>query len=503
MTQDPELCLDPDLPDQIDWFRVLGSAAAASDLERLRVWHPFHHIRCTLTFYPVTEPQRREALIAAVRRVHRIKHPRLVPVLDLIEQQDRIGLLTSGDDGYTLRDCLQEVGALRVDEAAAIFEQLLSAVGALHRRRLVHGDLCPENILLAVVDGQLIARVRGFGRAPLGRWSPGSCYLAPEQISGGEASSHTDVFALGVLLYECLTGSLPFPAEDAWERRSQIRAGEQRSLAELVERLPMQLSFAVDSALRFDPGQRFASARHFAKAIPETAPLSADSEEVSGALDTMSLTPEEADPPAASAPERMEQWLRGAGPAGATVAPDGTSGAPPARSLAGRAAVGAVDALVRGAKLLRSLALPVVAVLLLLVLWAGDGCVDSWSMRSSLFSSRDSLAPVMASQGMALADEVIAVGVAPNQVRPLVARFEDARGRDEQISAGYSLTMGLLRHLRSLPPTDDPVLQQRRQQAQLGLSRLSQQYNSYDRARSEFERSTDDSIVGFFFSLLR
>ena len=152
-------------PEQIGWFKVLGTVPSpAEDVRTLLVWHPFHHTRCTLTLFPGIDALQRRTLLSDARKLRTINHPALIPVLDVVESGKQVGLLAEGIGGYSLRDCLDEVGALEVDEAVAIFRQLLGGVAALHHYGVTHGDLRPENIQLDVSGEKLVARLRGVGR---------------------------------------------------------------------------------------------------------------------------------------------------------------------------------------------------------------------------------------------------------------------------------------------------------------------------------------------------
>ncbi|MEL6349342.1 MAG: protein kinase [Myxococcota bacterium] len=261
----------PSLLDQsphLGWFPILGAIGDVDeDSQSLRIWHTFHHQMCDVRLLPCTDDAQRKLMRKAIRRLHRLEHPNLLPVLDLIVRENQIGLIEPAANGYTLRDSLNEMGALNLDEAMTIIKQLLQGVAALHRIGLIHGAIIPENVEFDVSGGELVVHLRGIGPALLGADHPDPNYQAPEGISGGRPDRRADVFALGVIFYECLAGERPYEGDDPWALRKAIRSGEYTPLQERVNNLPLDVAFAVDSALKGDSGLRFADAGAFARAF--------------------------------------------------------------------------------------------------------------------------------------------------------------------------------------------------------------------------------------------
>src|SRR5919107_1301785 len=157
---------------------------------------------------------RREARAAA-----RLSHPGLVGVFDQGVDGDTSYLTLEYVDGTNLRRHLGEQGALSVGEAFSILERVLDALAAAHRTGLVHRDVKPENVLLAS-DGRVKLADFGLARAVTEVTSTTTgtvlgtvAYLAPELVARGVSDTRTDVYAVGVLLYEMLTGRQPFTGE--------------------------------------------------------------------------------------------------------------------------------------------------------------------------------------------------------------------------------------------------------------------------------------------------
>ena len=223
---------------------------------------------------------RREAQIVA-----RLQHPGIVSIHDFGTFADGgaylVMELVRGDD---LRRVLQREGRLDTDRAVKIMTAICSAIEAAHQDGVLHRDLKPENILLP--GGGVEAKVLDFGVAKLladrgdeGRPQLGSstltvagsivgtpAYMAPEQLRGEPPDRRTDVFALGVIAYEMLTGDLPFGRGSLVDVAVAHHRGAHR-LATSVPGIPAPLDDAILRALEFNPERRPATAQQFATAV--------------------------------------------------------------------------------------------------------------------------------------------------------------------------------------------------------------------------------------------
>ncbi|MBK6684465.1 MAG: protein kinase [Deltaproteobacteria bacterium] len=153
------------------------------------------------------------------RALARLRHPNIVRVLDAGLENDVPFLAMEFVDGKDARRHLRTLpeGAAREAELKRLLRQLFGALAHIHARRIVHRDLKPENILIST-DGRV--KLMDFGVARLLRAPTGSsgllgtfAYMAPEQVTGGEIDGRSDLYAVGVFLYEILTGEYPFPVE--------------------------------------------------------------------------------------------------------------------------------------------------------------------------------------------------------------------------------------------------------------------------------------------------
>jgi serine/threonine protein kinase len=206
---------------------------------------------------------RDEAVIAA-----QIQHPNVIQIYDIGEAGGVPYLACEYADGGTLESKLQAEAPLPVVEAVKLVYQIARGVGAAHSRGVVHRDLKPANILLTS-DG--IPKVADFGLAKvLGAESntvTGSIlgtpsYMSPEQAAGviRRIAPQTDVYALGVILYECLLGMVPHQGNSVMETLDKVRTSPPPALRFRRHEIPDELEEVVLRCLRKIPGERYATA---------------------------------------------------------------------------------------------------------------------------------------------------------------------------------------------------------------------------------------------------
>jgi eukaryotic-like serine/threonine-protein kinase len=204
-----------------------------------------------------------EAVIAA-----QIQHPNVIQIYDIGESNGVPFLACEYADGGTLESKLRATGPMNVIEAVRLVYQIARGVGAAHSRGVVHRDLKPANILLTS-DG--VPKVADFGLAKvLGAESntvTGSilgtpAYMSPEQASGyvRRISPQTDVYALGVILYECLLGVVPHQGDSVMETLDKVRTHPPPALRFRRNEIPDALEEVVLRCLRKIPSERYATA---------------------------------------------------------------------------------------------------------------------------------------------------------------------------------------------------------------------------------------------------
>ena len=170
-------------------------------------------------------------------------------------------------EGRLLREQLAENSPLPLDKTLQITRQLVDALRYCHERGIVHRDLKPENVLITS-EGQVklvdfgIALLRGARRLTFRRLSNSvgtPDYMAPEQVRGERGDARTDVYSVGVMLFEMVTGEVPFQGDNALAVMSQRVNSEAPLLRRVRSDLPPQLEAVLFRALRRDPAERYSS----------------------------------------------------------------------------------------------------------------------------------------------------------------------------------------------------------------------------------------------------
>jgi eukaryotic-like serine/threonine-protein kinase len=203
---------------------------------------------------------RREA-----RAVARLSHPNIVTVIDRGEDGGRQFIVFEYIEGENLKDAIERAGRLSVRDALTLTLQMARALAFAHDRGLVHRDVKPQNVLLTE-DGR--AKMTDFGIARsidvdgvtvTGTVLGTSEYIAPEQAQGRRVDALTDVYSLGVVLYELLTGTVPFRGENFVAIALRHVNEPPPSVLERRPDVPPRVATAVDRAMAKRPEERFQS----------------------------------------------------------------------------------------------------------------------------------------------------------------------------------------------------------------------------------------------------
>lgn len=203
---------------------------------------------------------RREALSAT-----QLTHPNIVGVYDVGQSQEMNYIVMEYVEGTDLKDYVRQKGALHPIEAVRIMMQIVSAIAAAHQNRIIHRDIKPQNIL---IDKEGNVKITDFGIAvalsdtSLTQTNTllGSVhYLSPEQARGGMATIQTDIYALGIVLYELLTGKVPFDGESAVSIALKHFQEPLPTIVNPIAMVPQSLENIVLKATAKDPMHRYRS----------------------------------------------------------------------------------------------------------------------------------------------------------------------------------------------------------------------------------------------------
>ena len=204
------------------------------------------------------------------RSAAKIHHPNVVAVhdqgVDKSPNGDLVYLVMELVDGGTLRDLINERGALDVPTALAIMEPVLSALAAAHRAGLVHRDVKPENVLIGhggeggstvkVGDFGLVRAVHSAGTTSASVILGTVAYLSPEQVTTGNATAASDVYAAGIVLFEALTGTAPYTGDNAISVAYRHVNDDVPAPATLTRNIPQELDDLIVRATRRDIERR-------------------------------------------------------------------------------------------------------------------------------------------------------------------------------------------------------------------------------------------------------
>lgn len=213
-----------------------------------------------------------------IRRFHReaqsatsLAHPNIVNIYDVGEEDSIYYIVMEYVDGQTLKQYIQKNSPIGIEEALEIMEQLTSAISHAHQNHIIHRDIKPHNIL---IDYEGNVKITDFGIAmALSATSItqtnsvlGSVhYLSPEQARGGMANKKSDIYSLGIVMFELLTGRLPFSGESAVSIALKHLQSETPSLRRWNPSIPQSVENIVLKATAKDPFHRYSSVEEMEK----------------------------------------------------------------------------------------------------------------------------------------------------------------------------------------------------------------------------------------------
>ncbi|MCI0657420.1 MAG: serine/threonine protein kinase, partial [Acidobacteria bacterium] len=225
------------------------------------------------------DEKRLERLLNEVRTARQVSHPNVCRVYDVGEVEGHHFLSMEFVDGEDLGSLLRRIGRLPTDKGIEIARQMSAGLAAAHDAGILHRDLKPSNIM---IDGRGRARITDFGLAAISGEIPGEeirsgtpAYMAPEQIAGKGVSQRSDLYSLGLVLYELFTGKPPFKAASPADLLRQQRTSSPASPSSVIEGIDPVVERLILRCLEADPARRPSSALLVASALPGGDPLAA------------------------------------------------------------------------------------------------------------------------------------------------------------------------------------------------------------------------------------
>jgi serine/threonine-protein kinase len=225
------------------------------------------------------DQRRLDRFLNEVRVALRVSHPNVCRVHDIGEVDGQHFLSMEYVDGEDLASLLRRIGRLPRDKAVQIARQLCAGLAAAHEQGILHRDLKPANVML---DGQGRAKITDFGLAGLASSIEGAevrsgtpAYMAPEQLAGREVTVRSDIYALGLLLYELYTGKPAFSGRTPAELARLHQESAPSSPSSLVDGFDPAVESVILRCLEKDPRKRPDSVMSVAAALPGGDPLAA------------------------------------------------------------------------------------------------------------------------------------------------------------------------------------------------------------------------------------
>jgi serine/threonine protein kinase/uncharacterized protein YecT (DUF1311 family) len=269
------------LEDHYELIRELGQGGmAAVYLARRHDSGKLVAIKAIRARY-LDDPDALQRFAREARTVADLSHPNIVRTEAIEEIGDRaVAIIMEHVTGGTVRDRLREYGAFSAEDAETVLRDVANALAYAHRRGIVHRDVKPENVFLDEHTGRALLSDFGIARriegdvpiTMLGAALGTPQYMSPEQIDGRAVDGRTDIYSLGVLGWELLTGLRPWAGENLYGVIYKQKHEDLPRITSLRPRVPANLLFAIEGALVKDRDRRWQSAQEFLAQLTYSPP---------------------------------------------------------------------------------------------------------------------------------------------------------------------------------------------------------------------------------------
>jgi hypothetical protein len=264
------------MPERIGKYYVVHEVGRGSTGTVYLSHDPFYGRDVAIKLYHATSGDDAESrnarrmFMGEAKMVGKLQHPNIVPIFDAGEEDGRRYVVTEHVHGArTLSAYCRPGSLLPIDQVVAIMYKCAKALHYAHSRGVVHRDIKPSNILLtqegdvrivdfgiALVADSDVSRLEGVAGSP--------AYMSPEQVQGLELDARSDLYSLGAVMYEMLSGQRPFRAGALGKLLRQVVQSEAESLRSIRPEIPEELEEVVKRALQKEPGQRHRTGTEFA-----------------------------------------------------------------------------------------------------------------------------------------------------------------------------------------------------------------------------------------------
>ena len=227
-----------------------------------------------------------ERFLREAQTIARLEHPHIVPIYKVGRDADVLYIIMRCIDGASLRGLLEAHKKLSIGDAARVARQVSDALAYAHSHDIVHRDIKPDNILLDKTGHVLVTDFGIAKAAQAAQGDKGSTqltsegviigtpqYMSPEQAAGDTVDGRSDIYSLGIVLYQMLAGEAPFDGDSSASILAKQLTQEPAPIRRLRSDVSQELGFVLERMLEKDPKRRFQTAREVSRALIEALPI--------------------------------------------------------------------------------------------------------------------------------------------------------------------------------------------------------------------------------------